>query len=542
MPGGPGYDKLPAMTEKNFDVIVVGAGFAGMYLLHRLRGMGLTARVLEAGDGVGGTWYWNRYPGARCDIESVQYSYQFDDALQQDWIWSEKYATQPEILRYAEHVAERYDLKRDISFNSRVARAVWDDGEAQWTVTTEEGGDYAGRIFVMATGCLSVPNWPQVEGLHDFAGPIYHTGQWPHEEVDFTGLRVAVIGTGSSGIQSIPLIAAQAAELTVFQRTPNYTIPAHNAPLDPDYVAKVKANYPEIRAKAKQTPPGIYGEFNAGASLDVSDDERRAEFERRWQKGGLTFMGSFGDLMLSQEANDNLAEFVRNKIREIVDDPAVAELLCPKNIIGGKRLCVDTNYYATYNRDNVTLIDVKERPIDRITADAVHAHGRRFEVDALVIATGFDAMTGALTNVDIRGRDGANLRQRWAEGPSSYLGLAMADFPNLFTVTGPGSPSVFTNMLPTIEQHVDWIVDCIAYMRGGNYTSIEAEPAAEAEWWEHVQEAGRVGLKTSTDSWYLGANVEGKARVFMPYIGGFPEYCRKCEQVAAEGYTGFAFG
>ncbi|MHC4067376.1 MAG: flavin-containing monooxygenase [Planctomycetota bacterium] len=520
---------------------IVGAGFAGMYMLHRLRGLGFTARVIEAGSGVGGTWYWNRYPGARCDIESMQYSYQFDDALQQEWEWSERYSPQPEILTYAEHVADRYDLRPDIQFNTRVKAARYDEAASQWTLETEDGGRTVGRFCVMATGCLSVPNWPKIEGLKRFAGPTYHTALWPHEKVDFTGKRVAVIGTGSSAIQSIPLIAREAAQLYVFQRTPNYSIPAHNAPLDPERVKEIKADYAAMRARAKRTHPGIDRPFNKGDALDAALEERQAEYERRWQEGGLTFMGAYGNLMLRKEANDTAANFVREKIRDIVKDPQVAETLCPTNIIGGKRLCVDTDYYATYNRDNVTLIDVKARPIEEITATAVRAHGRDFAIDVLVIATGFDAMTGALMRIDIRGRGDTSLRERWADGPSSYLGLAMADFPNLFTVTGPGSPSVFTNMLPTIEQHVDWIADCLAYMKARNYTAIEAEGDAEKVWWEHVQDVAVEGLKATTDSWYLGANVSGKPRVFMPYYGGFPAYCRRCEEVVASGYQGFAF-
>ena len=529
-----------AMGEREYDVVIVGAGFAGMYLLHRLRGLGLRARVIEAGGDVGGTWYWNRYPGARCDIESMQYSYQFDDALQQEWRWSQRYAPQPEILQYAGHVADRYDLRRDIQFNTRVKSARYDQASSLWTLKAEDETTVVARFCVMATGCLSVPNWPQIEGLESFAGPTFHTALWPHEPIDFTGKRVAVIGTGSSAIQSIPLIAEQAAQLFVFQRTPNYAIPAHNAPLDPRYVKDFKANYARIRAEAKQTPPGIYGRFRQGKAMEVTPSERLAEYERRWADGGLAFMGSYGDLMFSQESNDTVADFVRAKIREIVEDPELAQTLCPDNIIGGKRLCVDTNYFATFNRDNVALIDVREQPIEAIFATGVRAHGRDFEVDALVIATGFDAMTGALTSIDIHGRNGDGLRERWAAGPSSYLGLAMADFPNLFTVTGPGSPSVFTNMIPTIEQHVDWIADCIAYMRAHDYIAIEAEPEAQATWWDHVQEVAAAGLKTTTDSWYLGANVEGKARVFMPYYGGFPDYCRKCEEVVAGGYAGFA--
>ena len=391
------------MTEDSFDVVIVGAGFAGMYLSHRLRGMGLSARILEAGDDVGGTWYWNRYPGARCDIESLQYSYQFSDELQQEWDWSERYATQPEILGYAQHVADRFDLRRDIQFDTRIESATFDEAAAQWTLVAEDGNQTSGRFCVMATGCLSVPNWPNIQGLRSFAGPTYHTATWPHEKVDFAGQRVAVIGTGSSAIQSIPLLAREAAHLYVFQRTPNYSIPAHNARLDPDRVADVKAHYSEIRAKAKQTSPGIYAQFNPGSALEVTPEERRAEYERRWREGGLTFMGAFGDLMLSKEANDSAADFVRSKIREIVEDPAVAEKLCPRNIIGGKRLCVDSDYFATFNRENVTLIDVKEHPIEEITADAVRADGREIEIDALVIATGFDAMTGAVTAIDIRG-------------------------------------------------------------------------------------------------------------------------------------------
>jgi cyclohexanone monooxygenase len=520
-------------TRSQFDAVIVGAGFAGMYMLHRLRGLGLSARVIEAGSGVGGTWYWNRYPGARCDIESMQYSYQFDDALQQEWEWSERYSPQSEILAYAEHVADRYDLRSDIQFDTRIAAARYDEAASRWNLEAEDGSRIAGRYCIMATGCLSVPNWPKVEGLESFPGPTYHTARWPHERVDFTGKRVAVIGTGSSAIQSIPLIAREASHLYVFQRTPNYSVPAHNATLDPEWVKAIKADYAGMRARAKKTHPGIDGPFNRSEALASAPEERNAEYERRWQEGGLTFMGAYGDLIVNKEANDTAADFVRGKIREIVSDPQVAETLCPGNIIGGKRLCVDSGYYATFNRDNVTLIDVRERPIEAITETSVRAHGREFDIDMLVIATGFDAMTGALMNIDIRGRDDASLRERWADGPSSYLGLAMADFPNLFTITGPG------NMLPTIEQHVDWIAECLGYMKESDYTVIEAEHDAESEWWDHVQDVVSDGLKATTNSWYLGANVSGKPRVFMPYFGGFPGYCRKCEEVVAEGYAGF---
>jgi cation diffusion facilitator CzcD-associated flavoprotein CzcO len=530
------------MSKKVYDVIIVGAGFAGMYLLHRVRALGLSARVIEAGSDVGGTWYWNRYPGARCDVESMQYSYQFDPELQQEWSWSERYSPQPEILDYARHVAERYDLRRDIQFDTRIAAARFDGSAARWTLTAEDGGTTTARFFVMATGCLSAPNWPQIDGLSSFAGPTYHTALWPHEPVSFKGQRVAVIGTGSSAIQSIPHIAREADHLTVFQRTANYAVPAHNGPLDAKLEAEIKAHYAEMRARAKTTPGGLDIVYSKDSVLEATPEEREAAFERNWQRGGLGFMSAFGDLMMDRKANDIAAEFVRAKIRALVDDPETAEALCPKNIIGAKRFCVDIGYFETYNRDNVTLVDVKDRPIEAITPTSVRAHGRDYEIDTLVIATGFDAMTGALTRVDIRGRNGAALAERWADGPTSYLGLAMTDFPNLFTVTGPGSPSVFSNMLPTIEQHVDWIAGCLGHAKAHGYTTIEAEAEAEKAWWDHHQEVGARGLKSAADSWYLGANVAGKARVFLPYYGGIPAYFRKCEEVVANGYEGFAFG
>lgn len=527
------------MGTTEFDVVVVGAGFAGMYTLHRLRKLGLSTRVVEAGDGVGGTWYWNRYPGARCDIESMQYSYQFDAALAQEWNWSEKYSPQPEILSYAEHVAERFELKSDIDFNARINQATFDDESATWRLESEDGRAWTARYVIFATGCLSVPNWPKVEGFDEFKGECYHTAKWPHEPVSFKGKRVAIIGTGSSAIQSLPIIAADAAHVTVFQRTPNYSIPARNQPMDADYADSIKHEYPAMRARAKTTFPGIDGPFNAESALGVSERERLEEYEARWQAGGLTFMGAYGDLMLDADANASLANFVRDKIRSTVKNPGTAELLCPMNIIGGKRLCVDTDYYETYNLSHVELVDVRTAPVERIVADGVQVDERVYEADMIVIATGFDAMTGALTSIDIKGLANASLRELWRDGPSTYLGLAMADFPNLFTVTGPGSPSVFTNMLPTIEQHVEWITDCIGHLVSHSYTRIEADAEAQAKWWEHVQDVAKVGLKSTTDSWYVGANVAGKARVFLPYFGGFPAYCAKCEEVSSKGYEGF---
>jgi cyclohexanone monooxygenase len=526
----------------DFDVIVVGAGFAGMYMLHRLRRMGFKVRGLETGSGVGGTWYWNRYPGARCDVESVQYSYQFDDALQQEWDWSERYAPQPEILRYANHVADRYDLCRDIQFNTRVTAATFSERDNRWQVETEKDERLTARFIVMATGCLSSSNTPKFPGLKRFKGKRYHTGHWPHEGVDFTGQRVGVIGTGSSAIQSIPIMAQQATHLTVFQRTPNYTIPAHNALLDPAYKREVKANYAALRARAKQMIPGIDFKLNPKSALEVTPDERRREYQARWDQGGLMFAASFADVTLNQQANDTAAEFVRDKIRSIVSDPRTAEALMPSYTIGCKRLCVDTGYWATFNRPNVTLIDVAKQPIEAITESGVKVGDKTYEVDALVLATGFDAMTGALLKVDIRGRGGKLLREKWNEGPRAYLGLAMAGFPNLFTVTGPGSPSVLTNMLPSIEQHVEWIADCIGYLRDRGKQRIEPETTAEDAWVAHVGDLAGATLRHTCNSWYLGSNIAGKPKVFMPYTGGFPAYVAKCNDVAAKGYDGFALG
>ena len=529
------------MAKPQYDVAIVGAGFAGLYLLHRCRRLGLTSRVWEAGDGVGGTWYWNRYPGARCDIESMQYSYQFDESLQQEWDWTERYATQPEILSYAEHVAERFELLDGIDFGRRVAETSFDNANALWTLNSDSGESLTARFCVMATGCLSAPNWPPLKGYESFNGQIFHTALWPHDGVTLNVKKVAVIGTGSSGIQSIPRIAEASDHLTVFQRTPNYSVPAQNQSMDTETAAQIKANYPQMRAEAKLNHGGIHGSYRKNAALEASHKERVQEYERRWQSGGLTFLGSFGDLLLDKAANDTLVEFVHNKIKGIVKDPQTATMLCPDNIIGGKRMCVDIGYYETYNRSNVDLVDIRKNPISEINATGLKCGSQQYDVDIIVVATGFDAMTGSLNRIDIRGCDGTLLNDRWAEGASSYLGLAMAGYPNLFTVTGPGSPSVLTNMLPTVEQHVEWITDCIAYCKSREYSTVEATIDAEQTWWSHVQEVGARGIKQSTESWYMGANIKGKPRVFTPYNGGFPQYCRKCEEVVAGGYEGFLF-
>ena len=527
------------MSPEKYDVVIIGAGFAGMYMLHRLRGMGFSARVYEAGNGVGGTWYWNRYPGARCDVESMQYSYQFSDALQQEWNWSERYSPQPEILRYANHVADRFDLRKDIQFNTRVQTAVFDEAAIAWQITTSDGGTVSATYVVGATGCLSSTNKPKFQGLESYKGKIYHTGEWPHAGVDFSGQRVAVIGTGSSAIQSIPEIAKQAAHLTVFQRTPNYTVPAQNAALDPAERAKIKAEYPSIRARAKSLPAGLDVFINPQSALEISAADRQREYEKRWQAGGVTFMASFGDLLVNPDANMTAQEFVRQKIRATVKDPKIAAILAPENVIGCKRLCVDTGYWETFNRDNVRLVDVSNSPIEEITEAGVQVNGEIYAVDAIVFATGFDAMTGALLKIDIRGVGGRSLREKWEDGPRTYLGLAMAGFPNLFTVTGPGSPSVLTNMLPTIEQHVDWIADCLGYLRTHGKRRLEASATAEDAWVAHVGDVAGLSLRSTCSSWYVGANVPGKPRVFMPYIGGFPTYVQKVNDIAAKDYEGF---
>jgi len=533
--------KSRAARRETYDVVVVGAGFAGMYMLHRLRGLGLSVRVYEQGGDVGGTWYWNRYPGARCDVESMQYSYSFSDELQQEWDWSERYAPQPEILKYANHVADRFDLRSGIQLDTRVDRAVFDENANQWSVTTSDGSTVTTKYVVLATGCLSNARMPDIKGLADFKGKVYHTGHWPHERIDFTGRRVGVIGTGSSAIQSVPIIAEQASHLTVFQRTANFSIPARNASLSAEERQSWRADYPEIRRKAREeTRNGIYTEVPDRGALDDGDNERRAKYEARWSRGGLTFMSVYNNLALDKAANDTAANFVRDKIAEIVKDPQTAKLLQPNNHpIGSKRICIDSDYFAAFNRANVTLVDIKSNPIEEILPDAVRAGGKDYEVDALVLATGFDAMTGSVAKIDIRGRKGQTLNQKWAEGPKTYLGLMSAGFPNLFIITGPGSPSVLSNMIVSIEQHVDWIADCIAWMRDRDLDSMEAKKEAEDNWVDHVNEVAQGTLYPQANSWYMGANIPGKPQIFMPYIGGVATYRQTCNDVAAKGYEGF---
>lgn len=525
-------------TKKACDALVVGAGFAGLYAVHKLRAMGLSVQGIETAPDVGGVWYWNRYPGARCDVESMQYSFGFDDALQQDWVWTERFAAQPEILRYLNHVADRFDLRPAFQFSTRVVSAEFDAARSRWKVRSDRGMTWSARFLIMASGSLSVPRLPDIPGIHDFAGQVLHTGAWPKDPVDLRGRRVGVIGTGSSGVQAIPRIAAEAAHVTVFQRTPNFVIPARNRPLAEAVQAEWKAGYPDHRARAKEV--GTFYQFSDRPAMSVTPEEREAEYARRWAEGGVNFVHSFNDIYLNAEANATAAEFVHARIREVVTDPETAEKLCPKDHpLGAKRICVGSDYYETYNRPNVTLIDLRTDPIDRIEVDAVVTASDRHEIDVLVSATGYDALTGALTAIDITGRGGVTLAGKWAQGPLNYLGLMTAGFPNLFVITGPGSPSVLVNMVVGIEQHVEWIADCIGYLEAQGIRTIEADPQAERDWIAHVNDAADKTLFVRANSWYLGANIPGKPRVFLPYVGGIGPYRKRCDAVAADGYAGF---
>jgi cation diffusion facilitator CzcD-associated flavoprotein CzcO len=525
-----------------FDALIIGAGFSGLYQLLCLRDrLGLSVQVLEAGEGVGGTWYWNRYPGARCDSESHSYCYGFSDELLREWEWSERYPEQPEIMRYLNHVADRFDLKRDIRFGTRVTAARYDAQANQWHVTTEKGDRLTAKFLITAVGCLSTANVPKIPGLETFKGRWIHTGQWPHEGVDFTGKRVGLIGTGSTGIQAAPVIAETAEHLTVFQRTANYSVPARNVPLTPQFLQYVKDNFPELRRVMRSNTNGHAFVIEDRSVFDVTPEQRRALYEAAWETGGLQFRATFRDLLMDKAANDTAADFIRDKIREIVKDPATAEKLADiDHPYAAKRPPIDTNYFETFNRDNVSLVDVRAAPIEAITPSGIRTRDGVYELDIIVFATGFDAMTGPLLRMDIRGRDGLSLAKAWEAGPRNYLGLQVSGFPNLFTITGPGSPSVLCNMPVAIEQHVDWITDCIAHMRAHGLEKIEARTEAADDWVEQVNAAANATLLPQAHhSWYLGANVPGKPRVFMPYAGGMTRYREICIDVAAKGYAGF---
>jgi cyclohexanone monooxygenase len=527
-----------------FDVLVVGAGFAGLYSLHRFRGLSLTVRVLEAGQDIGGTWFWNRYPGARCDIESMQYSYSFSEEIQQEWNWTEYYASQPEILRYINFVADKLELRRDIQLNTQVTAATFDDRAKRWSLTTKNGDSFVSRFVVFATGCLSIPLEPDFAGLDQFSGAVYRTFDWPGEDVDISGKRVGLIGTGSSGIQVAPMLATQARHLTVFQRTPHYSIPAHNRPLDSEYVSGWRENYKERRRSARMTRNSTLNDAGTRPGIEFTAEERECEFARRWNvTGGIGFIYGFPDTTTNDVVNQHASDYVRGRIAATVKDPKTAAMLTPRDYgIGGKRICVDTNYYEMFNRDNVSLVDIKSNPIVSITPAGIRTTAGEYELDVLVMAIGFDAMTGALSRMDIRGRAGGTLRDHWKDGPKTYLGLSIAGFPNLFIITGPGSPSVFANMVTSVEQHVDWIADCIAAMGQEDRATIEPTQQAEDAWFEHVNEVGgRTILAKAGNSWYVGANVPGKPRVVMPYMGGAATYMEKIEAVARDNYFGFVF-
>ncbi len=527
--------------QLDVDVVVVGAGVAGLYMLKRLRGLALSATVLESGADVGGTWYWNRYPGARCDVPTTDYTYSWDPELETEWTWSEKYATQPEILSYLQRVADKHALRRDIRFSTQVTAAAWDEATSTWKITTDQGDTITCRWYVMATGCLSVPKELDIAGADRFQGEVYFTSRWPHEGVDLTGKRVGVVGTGSSGIQSIPIMAKQASEMVVFQRTPNFSLPAHNGPAPQERKAELERDRASYRQAAKWSRGGVPVEAPVDTAASLPTDEQRARFEKAWEAGELfAVLGLFADQMTNRDANEVVAELIREKIRSIVDDPETAETLCPKDHpFGTKRPCLDTGYYATFNLPHVRLVDLRKHPIKTVTETGIETSDETFEFDVIVYATGFDAMTGAIVGVDITGKDGVTLKDKWDHGPKTYLGLMTVGFPNLFMITGPGSPSVLSNMAVSIEQHVDWIADQLGYLRDHNFERMEPTETAEAGWVQHVNDCADITLYPTANSWYMGANVPGKPRVFLPYIGGVDAYRATCDQVVELGHYGF---
>ena len=531
---------IPATPSSDVDAVVIGAGISGLYAVYKLRKRGMTVHGFESAAGVGGTWFHNRYPGARCDVESIDYSYSFDEELQQEWTWSERFATQEEILAYLEHVADRHNLRSAFEFLTRVVSTVYDEESALWTVTTDTGRSVTARFCIMATGVLSATNRPEIPGRDTFAGESYHTGEWPHEPVEFAGKRVGVIGTGSSGIQSIPLIAKEADHVFVFQRTPNYSLPAGNRALTAEQIAEVKATYPERRRLARMSGGGTpFTPYPKGA-MEVDEAERRRVYDEWWQRGGYLFAKAFPDQTTNLQANDTAREYVEAKIREMVKDPEIANQLIPNDHpIGTKRIVTDDGYFETFNRDNVTLVNLRTTPIVEITEDGVRTSEHHYPLDMIVFATGFDAMTGALARIDIRGCGGRTLREEWSAGPRTYLGLASHGFPNMFFMVGAGSPSVLANMVLMAEQQVDWISDCLDHLDEHDAASIEATEQAVDEWVAECNEKAAGTLFPSANSWYMGANIPGKPRVFMPYIGGFANYGTICAEIAAAGYKGF---
>ncbi|MCU1482184.1 MAG: cyclohexanone monooxygenase [Subtercola sp.] len=537
-----GTDPVSEAQDIDYEVVIVGAGFAGLYALHEMRRLGFSAHVYEAGDGVGGTWYWNRYPGARCDVESMDYSYSFSEELQQDWTWSERYAAQPEILAYLNFVADRFDLRRDIQLETRVVAATFDDASNTWLVTTDGGESVRTRFCVMAAGCLSAARMPDFPGLSSFEGEWYRTSMWPRHPVEFRGKRVGIVGTGSSGVQAIPVVAQTADHLYVFQRTANYSVPARNRPVTAQEAVDWKLDYRDHRRLARTTPSAMLRFPNPRSATQVSPEERDAEFEARWEGGGPGFIAAFADLLDNREANELAADFVRRKISRIVEDPEVAKELMPTtHPLGTKRLCADTNYYQTYNRDNVTLVNVQKNPIVEILPKGLRTTETDYELDMIVYAIGFDAMTGALLRIDVTGAGGTKLADHWAAGARTYMGLGIAGFPNMLLVASVGSPAVLANMPTAIEQHIDWISDLLTSMRDKGRVRVEATSEAEEEWVQRVNREAAKTLYPTANSWYVGANIEGKPRVFLPFVGGFARYAKLCDNVAARDYAGFMF-
>lgn len=532
---------MSSQTIKEVDAVVLGAGFAGLYMLHQLRSKGFSTIVCEAGDGVGGVWYWNRYPGARCDIESIYYNYTFSKELYEEWTWTSRFPEQAEILRYLNYVADRFQLRTDIQFNTRVTAAHFDEERHKWIVYLNDGQHILAKYFITGIGCLSAANVPNIQGLQRFSGNWYHTGHWPHEKVDFTGKRVGIIGTGSSGIQAIPVIAKEAEQLTVFQRTPQYTIPARNHPYDENFITETKQNFEALKQSMRNSISGTPFAQNQQSAMEDSDDKRMAVFEKAWAQGGFAFAATYDDLLTNEQSNEKAAEFIRSKIRQIVKDPVVAEKLCPKYMYGTKRQVLDSDYFEAYNRENVVLVDVKESPIKKITETGIQTTDEHYDLDRIIFATGYDGMTGPLFKIDIRGRNGETLKEKWEDGASvqTYLGLTTAGFPNLFMITGPESPSVLVNMPIAIEQHVEWIAQCIDYLREHDIDLVEPHKEAEEAWSKHCREIANTTLYVKGDSWYTGANIEGKPRSFFIYLGGFDYYTKHCHEVAQNNYEGF---
>lgn len=532
---------MNSQTIKEVDAVVLGAGFAGLYMLHQLRSKGFSTIVCEAGDGVGGVWYWNRYPGARCDIESIYYNYTFSKELYEEWTWTSRFPEQAEILRYLNYVADRFQLRTDIQFNTRVTAAHFDEERHKWIVYLNDGQHILAKYFITGIGCLSAANVPNIQGLQRFSGNWYHTGHWPHEKVDFTGKRVGIIGTGSSGIQAIPVIAKEAEQLTVFQRTPQYTIPARNHPYDENFIKETKQNFEALKHSMRNSVSGTPFAQNQQSAMEDSDDKRMAVFEEAWAQGGFAFAATYDDLLTNEQSNEKAAEFIRSKIRQIVKDPVVAEKLCPKYMYGTKRQVLDSDYFEAYNRENVVLVDVKESPIKKITETGIQTTDEHYDLDSIIFATGYDGMTGPLFKIDTRGRNGETLKEKWEDGASvqTYLGLTTAGFPNLFMITGPESPSVLVNMPIAIEQHVEWIAQCIDYLREHDIDLVEPHKDAEEAWSKHCQEIANTTLYVKGDSWYTGANIEGKPRSFLIYLGGFDYYTKHCHEVAQNNYEGF---